>query len=918
MGLIFVWRGAVGWGFGCVFSFVSLGTLGRVMVWDPQNFLLSVESIAGEVGIWVGGILGNAGIRCTSHAWVVVWLLQPFLRILCGVLVFVIIISWCVRMCITLLRSLFLCECSLNSAFRCCALGFSRLGISLYPGVIRQDQIFVVLFYWFSLVVYFSRTKQRSENLWLGQKLVCVVYFGSSWISTFVHMGGGILFWVLGGIRDSKAIRVVILHKFPCHSSDVIFHSVLILYLLGNLSLFSCFVVSLKGSVTILTTSAVDYGRLGFDVPWGGTYLGGIRLEIATMVRTLFSTPKCFCIFLDIISGNQSFHLWFLFRPVSCFKIESFGFVNPFGFVGDRGTLGWNGEIRWQRYYGFTMCKKLPCVLSGRYILMCCSQRKVLLVMHRWLQGYFWNYLSGCIILQSYDRIAKIADEIISWKGYIGDSIKTWSITDSHYSDDYNWLYKARYIGHIAKQLRWKDWGLNDYIVDGMRHFERIWRSNSSCQYCYLLIWMLGAMWVYWKYDNKRQAQIFHLVFCSNNTTLKVGGIELVMIERIIKLLKSSRLLKQWIVCRNGWYKGSNIGNKKCDADGSNLFVRILIKWCWLIKNVWCNRQRCRGYVISELEWQGHNGNIVKMLKRECWGQIKISTKENRRCYAGHWSCKWWDIMWGLWKVEFIKLENARQHVGLNTHPEMGIWFELAWIRCFNSDWAFGSIFIWFWKRAWNSAKLVLKVLFSRVDWTPSMFFNDLVIMYANWDVNKWARWSGYIGRKRMEINKTHVEGGSVFWALWLKWRSKRSMGILEWRGRMVWVVAGWAQWGLWKFSRSWANIWNLIIWGDGFNNVDLEPGYINRKWMVYFLGRRFYDHGKWPDIYCLFRSCGLMKFCCVDGSFSLILRIWVYVMGLCWPEGFRFGHYFCIGWPNFLVLGKSIVDLGSMSRVYF
>ncbi|MFS8025750.1 hypothetical protein Hanom_Chr16g01478871 [Helianthus anomalus] len=195
--------------------------------------------------------------------------------------------------------SLFVYERRFNSAFGCWVLDVSRLGISLCLGDIRQGQIFVVWIYCFILNFCFSSTKQISENLWLGQKLVCVVYFGSRWISTFVLMGGWVSFWVLGGIMDSKA-------------------------------------KGLKGSLTILTTFAAVCGRLGFDVLWGGTHHGDIRLEIATMIRTLYSTSKLVFYFLDLISGNQSHISWFFSKPVSSFFAESF----ESDLLGSKGILG--------------------------------------------------------------------------------------------------------------------------------------------------------------------------------------------------------------------------------------------------------------------------------------------------------------------------------------------------------------------------------------------------------------------------------------------------------------------------------------------------------------------------------------------------------------------------------------------------
>ncbi|KAF5779419.1 hypothetical protein HanRHA438_Chr12g0570491 [Helianthus annuus] len=71
----------------------------------------------------------------------------------------------------------------------------------------------------------------------------------------------------------------------------------------GDLSLFYVFVASLKGVLTILVTSAVIVGGLGFSMLRGCNNLGVIRKQITTGFRTLLSSP-CFCLyFIDQCSG---------------------------------------------------------------------------------------------------------------------------------------------------------------------------------------------------------------------------------------------------------------------------------------------------------------------------------------------------------------------------------------------------------------------------------------------------------------------------------------------------------------------------------------------------------------------------------------------------------------------------------------
>ncbi|KAJ0621185.1 hypothetical protein HanIR_Chr01g0005791 [Helianthus annuus] len=171
------WRGAVGWGFGCVFLFVSLGIIGRVMGWAPQIFLLSVESIDGEVGLWAGGTLGIAVIRCTHKAGIVIWpFWLPFAPLLFG---FLLCVTWSEYV---LLILWFVYIPRIKSAIFAWRIGWLRLGISHNKGSIRQDQVLVNRYNYISLSLFFLSSLQGLENIWLGQKHVCVVYFRSFWI----------------------------------------------------------------------------------------------------------------------------------------------------------------------------------------------------------------------------------------------------------------------------------------------------------------------------------------------------------------------------------------------------------------------------------------------------------------------------------------------------------------------------------------------------------------------------------------------------------------------------------------------------------------------------------------------------------------------------------------------------------------
>ncbi|MFS7903871.1 hypothetical protein Hanom_Chr01g00029281 [Helianthus anomalus] len=96
-------------------------------------------------------------------------------------------------------------------------------------------QVFMIKHCCSSLNFFVSSTIQRLVNNWLGQNLVCVVYTRSAWIRGWVVFGK-------------------------------------------------------QGASTILTASAFLAGILGYVVQWECTYLGEIRSELVTMVRTFFPT----------------------------------------------------------------------------------------------------------------------------------------------------------------------------------------------------------------------------------------------------------------------------------------------------------------------------------------------------------------------------------------------------------------------------------------------------------------------------------------------------------------------------------------------------------------------------------------------------------------------------------------------------
>ncbi|MFS7951521.1 hypothetical protein Hanom_Chr07g00596191 [Helianthus anomalus] len=938
MGLFAEWRGAVGWGFGCVFLFVSLGTLGRCMVWDPQNFLLSIESVDGKVGNWVGGIMGIAEIRCTTHTWVVFWLLQPFLRALCCVLVFDKFFFSCFRMCITLLRSLFLCECSLNSVFECWVLGIVRLGISLYLGVIRHDQIFVFFIYWFLLNVGFFSTKQRSENLWLGQKPVCVVFFEFSWIGTVVPLGGGVSFWVLGGIRDSKAIRVVILLKLLCLSSEVIFHSVLILCLLGNLNLFFCFVVSLKGSLTILTTSAAVYGRLGVNVLWGGTHHGDTRLEIATMIRTLFFTPKLVFYFLDLISGNQSLQSLFLSKPVSCFIAVNFCFVDPLGYFGVWGILGWVGGIRWQGCYGNIMCVMIPFLLDRKCKMLIHYQRNIWTVLASSLQGCVGKYSNSLLRLHVFNDVTSLVrliwDSDLVAGGNVADVLRLLIWFWMFGRDRSCWqgnmiienisLREQGYFWNSKEMIVNKFWGLNIWFGVGMEQSLKLLEYiRSDAVLLQVYIWK-GHLWNIEKSYSEWQLQKFkrNVYSCKYKVRMISPGLSCWLL--LIWILKTwawiiSVLLRIWCYwdliggCKEYFFEKWVVATT--DGAGYVKFVRneeILQIWKGYMEIIHILELGLEIKIIKGLMKTIENKNQLNQLIG--WvikHQLKSTANEIMCSYAGYWCCKLRGVMgsWTLWDVKTVKLKGFRKPFGYYAENIMDIQLKTAWIICLEVGWNVDSAYMRYWVRG-----LIIKRLGCKLLSNNRMSFNDLVSVWPrwgeiNWVVKAWHTWLWALG-----ICGIAVMWKIVYWDVSERCRLKSSQRINCWCGQLDWAYSRWFQWDLPNYVWNWTDVRTSLKWPGGWDNVNMWIGCIKRQWAIFVLGHRHCD----PAVDML-KS---VKACCVDRFFSLSLRnlfirIWVYVMGLCWPVGFRFGlsclyrvaHGLCF-------LFKAKVGLGYMSRI--
>ncbi|KAJ0753954.1 hypothetical protein HanPI659440_Chr09g0341601 [Helianthus annuus] len=291
---------------------------------------------------------------------------------------FVISLCWDRGVCVSINSDVHL-EQGINSAFMVWVLGNERLGISLYPGVIREHQVFVFRHLFFPSNFSY-RTMQRLENHFIGKKPVCVVYIGSTWTRSVGILGMGPL-WVSGGIRVLKASRVVIfLNSWPNSSgvltilvtSAIMLRRFRILVLWGctslgdtrmevvtagrtcilPLSIIDPFVGHSSdsrtesvwlGALTILATSAIIVGRLGFFVLLGCIAWGVIRKQVTTGVRTLFSF-LCFCLkFLAPCSGNQTCIFWSSWIFLEPFLGLHLSLLSLFiGVEKDGCSLGWD------------------------------------------------------------------------------------------------------------------------------------------------------------------------------------------------------------------------------------------------------------------------------------------------------------------------------------------------------------------------------------------------------------------------------------------------------------------------------------------------------------------------------------------------------------------------------------------------
>ncbi|KAF5762601.1 hypothetical protein HanXRQr2_Chr16g0778561 [Helianthus annuus] len=903
MGLIAEWRGAVGWGFGCVFLFVSLGFLGWGMVWDPQIFRLSVESVDGKVGKWVGGYLGIAEIRCYYIAGVVIWpCWLPF------VLVSLVYLLWGIwRGCVLLILWISY-KSGIKSASFVRRIVWLRLGISHNKGAIRKGQVFVFRHNFLFCSIFSISTVQRLENIWLGQKPVCVEFFRSIWIR-----GEGYC-WDSAEIRAPKAKRVVILLNTLHHSSAGFFHSCLIFLFLGNLIPVFYFVASLSGSSTILAASALLSLGIGVYVQGSCTSHGDIRLELVTMFRTIFSSLNFFYTLLDLISGKQSLKIRFSFETVSWVPFES----DLLGSKGMLGTWGWADFLRW------------------RYVEI------IQIYLHVW-RLLTWN---SCYKGSSFiDQRCEAAVERLCA----------------------SWVKMAGYSWNIVKMFTRMWWALFYFIIRILRRVERIRKFSRSCQYCSVIFWL---RMVSWKYDDVGREQTHQLGICTNRYTLD-GTTELlkyyVLLTKEGNFCCDPAVWRHniWV-----WMIGSGCDNVICYASQMQTFgcrswgrrkhinAAEFIYWIrqfmyglngWYEKqSLSCREARTAGTGCLKFYMrEGHYWNIGKIIRewqlqrdfrRDVYRSVYVMAGNYKRIKNILLILNQWKCCWKVGQKNGLKWNYKYRMKGVVS----GIVYyaKKCWIVKDMRLWAwFTGIKMWKWYDDWIWLVPV------------SLYMLNICMIWAVANKNEWgcddfcwaefARWvwSGYRG---FECGRK-LGWGNIF----LDNSLGMGCGSLM-IGAHIWVMLCWFMnrgingpdglddFGLWQWWKEWA-----AYFADKYKDwagylmklcqIELN-GNMLMKWVSNFgvgiIGLKFFlcewaewimdgiyiigncakieawvkERVRWwakSDVGRMNYGSNLKKMMMCGWAWNvkdvhllnrLVFRIWSYERGLCWPVGFRYG----------------------------
>ncbi|KAJ0469762.1 hypothetical protein HanPSC8_Chr14g0628601 [Helianthus annuus] len=125
---------------------------------------------------------------------------------------------------------------------------------------------------------------------------------------------------------------------------------------------------------------------------------------------------------------------------------------------------------------------------------------------------------------------------------------------------------------------------------------------------------------------SKRRIRDFQIL-C---TWVELWALDLGSVSPLVSLLRQQRI---WMISFLALV-GHKI-NMVC-SKSETFIVLSLLKWCWLIGEFWCSRQKLGSSGKTALEWQRYNGNNGIVLNWEDWN-LHVCTKEVMRQLKSMW-----------------------------------------------------------------------------------------------------------------------------------------------------------------------------------------------------------------------------------------------------------------------------------------
>ncbi|MFS7955764.1 hypothetical protein Hanom_Chr07g00646421 [Helianthus anomalus] len=620
----------------------------------------------------------------------------------------------------------------------------------------------------------------------------------------------------------------------------------------------------------------------------GGTHQGDIRMEIAIVFRSLFSTPKFFCNFVDLINGSRSQLFWFLSKPFSWFKALLFVFINPFGFFGFWGNMGWIGDKRWKGYYGNKICMTLLYKSRGRCSITDVYHGGVSFEITGKEYGYFWDYkngirFAGVVFMRRESRSIDglWCDQDIEKRlfgGTSNGSIMNYRLIKVAKGREVFFKNNLQTMGYVIEccSLYW--WMCLTEIINNCMFQMSMSDDERLFEWC----WIVGV----WRSYRQR------MVIAGNIERWRQGYFR----DSVMMKIRMFRWLKIWL---------------------DNVMVQIKI----VLRSMSLNFESLNIHV-----WEGYYGNT--RILDTVW-QLK------------EFGCKWcwWmyrsTVVFAYWISQFKVMVDAFEKKGV---PVVTTEIYTGWNSDIMNRWIKLGLYIyearfgnflkkcdadvpsWFLLRMVN-AEIICKTIsttaedkchyysagvlkwvttgsvldrfsfmeigcwFCYMRWLICMgTTDDLYYIGTGWLCKKWSsndlkknsqvglKWF-WDGLKGIKVAACIVTG---YWAGWMySWASRCQW--LEW-ARFNWFYSKWNEWAQ-RDSR----------WRDGScvnmrrccNKLEI----IRRKWMEAGLDREKCEVGWkiWAFWISFFGLCILLPiiFC---------IRVWIFVMGLSWPLGFRIG----------------------------